>query len=257
MRLDAEDPDDLRRRRHRARRLRHWIGDLGMVHLEAVLEPHVGAPIVARLEAARRPGDGVRFEQHLADAFADGATGAGGDPKRRRGNAEVVVLVSHEVTRREWSDVGDGEICSIPGVGPIHPDTAREIAGDAFLSGVFYDGTDLRHLKRWTRSVPPEVRLALRLGEPPAFDGPRCVDCGGRLQLEVDHREPYAAGGPTSLGNSDLRCPPCHDAKTRADMAALRDRRRHHEERSRRTRHHQAALAAPGEAGQVAMPLIE
>lgn len=249
VRLDAEDPDDLRRRRHRARRVRHWIGDLGMVHLDAVLEPHVGAPIVARLEhagrrraaAARRSGsEGARFEQHLADAFAEMHTRPGAGPEPRRSSADVVVLVSHEITRRGWTRVAGGEICAIPGMGPIHPDTAREIAEDAFLSGVFFDGTDLRHIKRWTRSVPPEVRLALRLGPPPEFDGPRCIDCGRRLQLEVDHREPFAAGGPTSLGNSDLRCPSCHDAKTRADLETIRRTRR--SQPSRNARQRQTAL---------------
>jgi len=249
VRVDAEDPDDLRRRRHQARRVRHWIGELGMVHLDAALEPHVGAPIVERLERparhrARRlgagdsdgDGGGVRFEQHLADAFADLAAGGDHDRPKRRDSAEVVVLVSHEITQRDWTGVADTEICSIPGIGPIHPDTAREIAQDAFLSGVFYDGTDLRHLKRWTRTIPPDIRLALRLGTPPDFDGPRCVDCGRRLQLQIDHRQPYAAGGPTALWNTDLRCPDCHDAKTRADLEAIRTQHRSDEERNRRQR---------------------
>ena len=77
---------------------------------------------------------------------------------------------------------------------------AKEIADDAFLSGVFSDGKDLRQFRRWSRSIPVEVALALELGKPPAFDGVACVDCGNRFRPEFDHVQPRGAGGPTSNG---------------------------------------------------------
>ena len=231
IRLDAEAGAGLAERQHRARRLRHHVTDLGMIHLEADLEPHVGAPIVERVEteARRRAraaraagGEAEPFERHLADALP--AVLAGDD--RGPGRAEVVVLVSHEVAERGWREVRPGEHCKIPGVGPIPPEAARAIARDAFLTGVVCDGTDLRHLKRWTRNIPAAVRLALHLGEPPDFDGPRCVDCGNRFRLEIDHCEPHAAGGPASVDNTKPRCPRCHARKTAADRRAGKDRRR-------------------------------
>jgi hypothetical protein len=88
-----------------------------------------------------------------------------------------------------------------------------------------YDGTELRHLKRSARHVPEQVRVALDLGESPGFDGPKCVDCGRRYCLEVDHQQPFAAGGPTSVGNSRCRCPNCHEPKTHSDLHTLRRRR--------------------------------
>ena len=97
------------------------------------------------------------------------------------------MLVSHEVARRGWTDVREGEVCKIPGVGPVAPEVATEIARDAFLSGVFFDGTDLRTFARWSRTIPIEVAIALELGEPPEFDGVRCVDCGNRFRVEFDH----------------------------------------------------------------------
>jgi hypothetical protein len=189
--------------------------DLGMVHIDLALEPHVGTPIVARAEAeaarlARAARDKEPFEAHLADAYASLLSGTGTGRTRR---PELVVLVSHEVAKRGWRDVKPGEICKIPGVGPVAPQVAKQIAQDAFLSGVFFDGTDLRNFARWTRNIPIDVLIALELGEPPEFDGVRCVDCGNRFKTEVDHVEPHVAHGPASNGNLTPRCWSCHQAR--------------------------------------------
>jgi hypothetical protein len=218
---------DLGERQRRSRLGSHRVTDLGMIHIEADLEPHIGTPIVEQLEirarrlriAARSEGRDETWSAHLADAIAEALTQPGTGLSAR---PEMVILVSHDVARRGWTDVADGEVCAIPGVGPVDPKAAREIAEDAFLSGVFYDGEDLRHVRTWTRHIPREVRLALRLGDPPGFDGSRCVDCGNRWGLEHDHVEPYAAGGPGSTANLRPRCRPCHRAKTRADRRAGR-----------------------------------
>jgi 5-methylcytosine-specific restriction endonuclease McrA len=215
-------------RQHAARRGSHRITDLGLVHVEADLEPYIGAPIVDRLEAearrlAARAGKQEPFATYLADAFAT----LFGQPASGKGaKAEVVVVVSHEVAQRGWSNVDPGEVCHIPGIGPIDPKVARDIARDAFLTGVVCDGTDLRQMRRWTRHIPTEIRLALNLGSPPDFDGPKCVDCANRLRIEHDHHHPYADGGPTSLANLPDRCHPCHVAKTKADQARRPKRRR-------------------------------
>jgi hypothetical protein len=49
--LDAEQHRDLGNRQHAARSARSHSDDLGMVHINVALEPHVGTPIVARVEA--------------------------------------------------------------------------------------------------------------------------------------------------------------------------------------------------------------
>lgn len=157
----------------------------GMVHVHLALEPHVGTPIVARAEAeaarvAKRASAGQDvaakepFERYLADAYASLLSGEG---KGRARRPELVVLVSHEVAKRGWRDVREGEVCKIPGIGPVALQVAKWIAGDAFLSGVFYDGKDLRQLRRWSRSTPAEVALALELGEPPSFIATSARSC--------------------------------------------------------------------------------
>ena len=227
VRLEAEQHRDLAERQRAARSARSHRDELGMIHLHLAFEPHVGTPIVARAEAeaarmqrdARRESRSEPFQRHLADAFAALLAGSGRGSARR---PELVVLVSHEVARRGWSEVKDGEVCKIPGVGPVPPPVAKRIAEDAFLTGLFYDGTDLRHLRRWTRNTPVEVRLALELGPPPDFDGIVCTDCGNRFRTENDHTEPHIAGGPASLGNLHPRCWSCHRAKTKRDRRSGR-----------------------------------
>ena len=225
--LNAEQHKDLAGRQHAARRGHSYSDDLGMVHIHVALEPHVGTPIVARAEAeaarlartAKAQRRHEPFERHLADAYAALLSGTGTGRARR---PELVVLVSHEVATRGWSDVRDGEVCKIPGVGPVAPEIAKEIARDAFLSGVLFDGTDLRNFARWSRTIPIEVAIALELGEPPEFDGVCCVDCGNRFKTEFDHVEPHVAHGPASNGNLTPRCWRCHRAKTKRDRRAGR-----------------------------------
>ena len=225
MKLEAEQRRDLAERQRAARRARSWCDELGMVHIHLELEPLVGAPLVARAEAeaqrlaleANRAGMQEPFERHLADALALSMTGSG---KGRSKRPELVVLVSHEVALRGWKDVRKGEMCKIPGLGPVSPKAAKDIASNAFLNGVFFDGKDLRQLKRWSRDIPVEVRVALELGEGPDFDGVACVDCGNRFRTEIDHVLPRCAGGPTSAMNLKPRCWSCHQAKTAKDLKA-------------------------------------
>jgi 5-methylcytosine-specific restriction endonuclease McrA len=89
------------------------------------------------------------------------------------------------------------------------------------LNGVFFDGKDLRHFKRWSRHRPPELQVALELGKGPDFEGVKCTRCGNRFRPEFDHIEPCNnKRGPTSLENHQPLCPDCHDDKTEEDRKA-------------------------------------
>ena len=224
--LEAEQHRGLVKRQREARTTRTFTDELGMIDIHMRLEPHVGVPIVSRAEAeaarrfraAKKEGRHEPFDRHLADAYAEMLSGSGVKGPAKR--PELVVLVSHEVATRGWTDVREGEICQIPGVGPVSPQVAKEIAQDAFLSGVFYDGKDLRHFKRWSRHIPIEVRIALELGPPPTFDGIRCARCGNRFRTEMDHVEPHVAGGLASAEDLEPLCWPCHQLKTEEDRRA-------------------------------------
>jgi hypothetical protein len=224
--LEAEQKRGLAQRQRKARTARSYCDDLGMVNVHLKWQPHVGTPIVNRAEAqasrlykaAKKDGNPEPFERYLADAYAEIFSGSAVKPHPSK--PELVVLVSHEVAKRGWKDVKAGEFCKIPGVGPVAPEVAREIAGDAFLTGLFYDGKDLRNIKSYTRYVPVEVLRALNLGPPPDFDGFKCVDCGKRFGNQKDHVEPYCGDNPASTDNMEPRCRPCHLTKTARDRKA-------------------------------------
>jgi HNH endonuclease len=224
--LEAEQHRGLGERQREARAARHYADDLGMVNLHLRMPPTLGTAIVNRAEddarrlqrEARREGRAEPYERHLADAFASMLSGAG--TKGRTKRPELVVLVSHEVAKRGWADVREGEVCKIPGVGPVPPQEAKEIARDALVTAITTEGKDFRLIKRWSHDFPVEVRLALELGEPPEFDGMKCFDCGNRFRNQRDHVEPHVAGGLASVENAKPRCYECHQVKTENDRKA-------------------------------------
>lgn len=105
----------------------------------------------------------------------------------------------------------------MPGVGPVDPQDAKVLVQDGFVNVLLQDGKDLRHFKRFSRHVPPEIKVALELGKPPDYDGPACSDCGNRFRPERDHLTPVASDGPTVYPNLDSKCDPCHVKKTEND----------------------------------------
>ena len=127
--LEAEQKRGLAERQKEARSARSHTDELGMVNIHLRFEPHVGTPIVNRAEAeaipafkaAKKDGEQEPFERHLADAYA--AVFSGSSVKPHSSRPELVIVVSHEVAKRGWTDVRDGEVCKIPGVGPVAPES--------------------------------------------------------------------------------------------------------------------------------------
>ena len=109
------------------------------------------------------------------------------------------------------------------GVGPVAPSEVEElIAAGAFVKAVLHDGEQVTHVAHFGRNLTAAQRTALGLGPPPGFDGLRCSEpgCERRLGLEIDHLDPVANGGATSLENLDPKCWLHHRAKTARDRAA-------------------------------------
>ena len=215
LRAAPVDPERVRRLVTAGYRPVAEIGESGEVSRRGgivdVYGPGMPHPVRLEFDAlSARVLQGGTDEEILEWCFAHG----------RRLTPEQLLIYNSFMSKRGWRDVKKGEVCKIPGVGPVSPQTARAIAADAFLTGVFYDGKDLRQMRRWTRNTPVEVRLALELGDPPDFDGVRCTDCGNRFRTEFDHVEPHCARGPASVDNFEPRCWACHRDKTERDRKA-------------------------------------
>ena len=222
--LRSIPPDDLHRRQHQARELRHWRDDMGMVRVAGALPPEVGVALVNRLDAetdrlcrvARRAESTEPRVAHAADALVAMLSGAAA---RRGTSADLVLVCDLRAYRRGHAE--DGEVCHIVGGGPVPVTTARRLAADAFVKAVVHDGVRIETVAHLGRHIPAELRTALELGAAPDFEGVSCVEegCGRRHGLEWDHVNPVANGGPTSFDNLASRCWPHHRTKTERDRA--------------------------------------
>jgi hypothetical protein len=219
-RLRAMDVEELHRRQRAARELRHWTDDMGMVRLAGALAPEVGVPIVNRLDAetdrirkvARRRGSDEPRSAHGADALVTMLNNKG---RGKTDRADMVV-----VWDRSRAGEGDEGGAHIVGGSPIPIAEARRLAERAFVKGVIHDGKRIETVMHVGRSIPAELRTALELGDPPAFQGLICIDCGKRYGIQRDHINPVANGGVTSYDNLAGRCWECHEKKTEADRQA-------------------------------------
>ena len=122
--------------------------------------------------------------------------------------AMVHVRVDHAALMR--GSLEPGEICEIPGIGPIPVDVARRLAVDSILSVLVIDGVDVTAVAHAGRTIPAPIRRALLERDPV------CVvpGCDSRDGLEIDHVMPFAQGGPTNLANLARLCHWHHYLKT-------------------------------------------
>jgi hypothetical protein len=196
-------------RQHRY--LRHWTDADGAFRLEARLCPDAGAKVLAALEVhqrrifahARRQGRRESYDAYAADALVALAEGDGHGPR-----AVVHARVDHSALVR--GQVEEGEVCDIPGVGPIPVSVARELLDDGVLKVVVTKGVDVVAVAHGGRTVPAHVRSALETRDP------KCVvpGCDVRDRLEIDHLVAFAEGGPTTLENLARLCHRHHALKT-------------------------------------------
>ena len=231
----------------RGRYLRNWTDGDGAVRFDARLTPDEGARLLAVVKAradrlaveARRCGHDEPRRALAADALVlsacgdsdpgpAGTTGAQG-PGRERGPggergddrtgaggstggggpaATVHVRVDHTALVR--GRLEPGEICEIPGVGPIPVEVARHLAVDSILNVLVTRGVDVTAVAHAGRTIPAPVRRAL------VERDPVCVvpGCGAGEALEIDHVEPFGQGGVTGLANLVRLCHWHHYLKT-------------------------------------------
>jgi hypothetical protein len=230
VRLAAVDREELSRRQWAARSCRHWVDGDGMIAGRFQLPPEVGIAFVTRLDRvtdrlhreAWRGGRRDPREVHAADALVHlTQPTVPAQAARSSSRAEVVFVCSLDAYRRGRTE-GD-ERCHAIGGGPVTVDAVREaVASDAFVKAVVMRGVEIHSVAHVGRRMSAELRTALDLGRPPNFDGAVCVEegCDRRHDLEWDHVDPVADGGPTSYDNLEPRCRPHHATKTEQDRNA-------------------------------------
>ena len=242
VRAAGQDPRSTYEAVRRSRYFRNWVEDSGAVRFDARLTPDEGARLLASVEAeaarlsaaARRAGVDEPRRALAADALVGLAvrpigcrerpatrTGARGPaPRSDRDDGAAYHL---------WPDVAvggrprpgrprgagprhveGGELCEIPGVGPIPVEVARRLAVDSILHVLVTDGVDVTAVARAGRTIPAALRRALSERDP------GCVvpGCDATERLEIDHLVPFADGGEASLANLARLCHWHHYLKT-------------------------------------------
>jgi Domain of unknown function (DUF222) len=202
------DEEERYRRLRRGRYLRSWTDRDGAVRLAARLTPDEGARLLAEVDArrdqmvadARAGGWYEGAEAHRADALVDLARTARAGDGPAGPEAMVHVWVDYEALLRGYTV--DGERCEIPGLGPVPVTVARRLATDAILKVVVTKGVEITTVAHGGRSIPAHLRTALECRDP------ICIvpHCDERRDLQIDHRQPWAANGQTSLANLARLC---------------------------------------------------
>ncbi len=140
---------------------------------------------------------------------ADGSDSDESDHAPSRSEAQVNLRVDLAALRR--GSVQNGEVCEIPGVGPVSLATAKEMMGDALLRIIITDGVDVTTICHPGRTMPAALRTAV-------FERDQCCvvpGCDSRLGLETDHWEiDFSDDGPLSLHNAARLCKHHHQLKT-------------------------------------------
>ncbi|HEX2148625.1 MAG TPA: hypothetical protein VHI31_00415 [Actinomycetota bacterium] len=217
----ASSEEQRHQRAHRRRHLRHWIDIDGAFRLSASMTVEAGAEIWAALEpyrqkvAARSSRKGRKAKAPAGAVMADSLLemarhhrNTGDDPLRPAPRAAVHVRLDYEALMRGYTM--PGELCEVPGVGPISVRQVHGLLGDAILTAVVMDKTDIRNVIKMGRVIPARLEAAL-------IERDQCCvvpGCGERHGLEKDHVVEVHRGGPTTLYNLCRLCGWHHYLKT-------------------------------------------
>ncbi|MGZ4677625.1 MAG: DUF222 domain-containing protein [Acidimicrobiia bacterium] len=224
----AEEQQARAERIHRARTLRHHRGEHGTgriviegpldrtAQVMAALEPYE-RDLFEQFRRARDPEhpDTIAFDamlrlvEHRAAGRDEPAT------DRRKGSRPLGVVVLHiSLDAYLRGHLVPGELCEVEGAGPVPVGAAHRLAADAVLRAVVTDGTDVTRVSHLGRTIPAHLRTAIETRDRV------CVieGCDVDRHLEIDHNEPVAALGVTSLANLGSVCHHHHDLKTRRDL---------------------------------------
>lgn len=238
MKARAVSETDARERYEQIRKNRSlltWTDSDGVGRVEARLTPDALGRFVAAIQSeanaifkvARKSGHHESPMAYAADALVALVTGtsvtgtsagstsrSGASSKVARPTTMMHLRVDLAALRRGSLD--DGEVCEIPGVGPVPLATAVNEIGNALLKVVISDGVDVVSVCHLGRAVPAHIQTALEDRDE------TCVvpGCHVARGLENDHYQiDYVKDGPTELWNLCRLCKFHHYLKTHCGYA--------------------------------------
>lgn len=224
----AARPDDVEHylRVKRERQLRSWEDHDG-AHLHLQSTPDDIATVLTAIkpyerelfEAARKRDEHEPFAAYAADALVaiarDSLSGSA-SPGRRLPRAELRLRVDLPAFERGTTE--PGEVCEIPGIGPVPVVLARSVASDAIIDLIVTQGVDVKAIVSAGRTVPRAVQLALEERYPTCAKWDCDVDHG----LENDHLTGFALTHDTRLEDLVRWCRDHHQLKTHRGYAPVR-----------------------------------
>jgi hypothetical protein len=199
----ACDEAEARRRAKRDRHLRTFTegfatrGSFSGPTEEVAKLLHALEPLEqARFEAARRSGEHEAREAYRFDALIDlaesGATGCKPQPQAVRVRVDLAALLRGRTE--------PGEVCEVPGVGPVPVTHAEQVLSHGLLQLVITDGVDVQTVVSNTRHVPTALKIAIHERDQ------RCKirGCDRTIGLHRHHTTPFGQTHHTTyaeLGN--------------------------------------------------------
>ena len=225
VRAAATDEDERHRRAHRRRNFRHWVDVEGSFRFSGSLTPDAGAVLMAAMEPhrqalsrraaesdkgkrPRRDSDAAVAADALVEMARCSAGSAPGDPLRPTPAAVVHIRVDAAAMERGHTE--RGEVCEVPGVGPVTVAWAQSLLPDAVVAALLVEDGEVLKVAHLGRLIPAKVRTALVERDRTCVVPGCAVDC----DLEIDHIKPIAAGGRTELANLCRLCHFHHYLKT-------------------------------------------
>ncbi len=223
--VEGEESKVERERKVRAGRKTYWWSKGGRwcmyaegplaegAELQQALENRIG-----EIHRDRRNGQREGREQYAYDALVDLVCGRTpttsdavvADRPRTRESVRRLMLVRVDLAALVNGAVGDGDVCEIPGIGPVSVEQARTMFGDSILRLVTTNGTAVIDVVNPARK-PTEAQRIAKL-----WTDPKCcvAGCNRTVDLEYEHREDYARTQHTVLVESEHMCTFHHQLKT-------------------------------------------
>ncbi len=224
VRAAATDEVERHRRAHRRRHFRHWVDVEGSFRFSGSLTAEAGAELLAGMEVHRQAISRRAAERDVgkkrccdseaavaADALVELARQAAAqpaDPLRPGPSALIHVRVDHAALVRGHTE--RGEVCEVPGAGPVTVGWVESLLPDAVVAALEVDDGEVLKVAHLGRVIPARVRTAL-------MERDRvCVvpGCAVDTDLEIDHIRPYAEVGRSELAGLCRLCRFHHYLKT-------------------------------------------